>query len=272
MSDPKEPNYFARHLSLGRVRGDSFHTNFDRYLALFEEAGSEHLAVGEASTRYLRSPQALRDIRKFAPGARIIVQLRNPLEMARSWHAQKLWEGQETEPDFERAWRLQPEREEGHNLPRSLRASDALLYEKVASLGTQLERLLDIFPRNQVLILFHDDLAADPRRVYEQTLDFLGAPSDGRRDFSVVNASREHRFPRLARRLRERPVWIDRAVTALGLRGRGLGAAFEKASAKARPADAFAPAFKQELIDTFAPEVARLVRITGRDLGSWIKD
>lgn len=271
VSEPKEPNYFARHLSVGRAWKDpeTYHTSLQRYLELFEGATHEHLAVGEASTRYLRSPQALRDIRTFQPDARIIVQVRNPLELAQSWHSQKLWEGQETEQDFIKAWGLQEERKQGRSLPRGLTASDALFYQHVASLGSQLESVLELFHRERVHVVFFDDMKRETRRTYEQVLAFLGVPCDGRNEFPVLNVGKRSRWPWLAERVRQRPGWTEPLVR--GLRTAGLAGAFRRASAVRDEREALPPDFQRELLDVFGPEIRKLERITGRDLRRWLE-
>lgn len=271
LSEPKEPNYFARHLSVGRAGADpdTHHTSLERYLELFSGATAEHLAVGEASTRYLRSPQALRDIRSFQPGARIIVQLRNPVELAQSWHSQKLWEGQETEASFLEAWKLQQERREGRSLPRGLTASDALLYEHVASLGSQLESVLGLFPSERVLVIFLDDMRREPQETYEQALEFLGVPSDGRSEFPLLNVGKRSRWPWLAEIVRNRPAWSEPLIR--GLRAAGLAGAFRKASAMRGEREALPPDFHRELLGVFAPEIDKLERITGRGLHDWLE-
>lgn len=274
VSNPKEPNYFARHLTVGpaRAQADSPQNSLERYLALFADATPNHLAVGDASTRYLRSRRALLELRQFAPGARIIVQLRNPIDLVRSWHSQKLLEGQEVEPDLRKAWSLQWKREEGRQLPPGLVAADALFYGQVASLGTQLESLFSIFPREQVGVLFHEDMVSDPRAFYEQALRFLCVPSDGRSDFPVLNAGRYHRWPRVEALIRRRPQELEWVISRLKLRELGLGRALRRFSTAADVRAPLAPEFRLELIDYFSPEVDKLEQLTRRDLRHWLKN
>src|SRR5438046_517218 len=68
ISDPKEPHYFAEDLGAHR-------TVFNRaeYNALFSAAGSQHLAVGEASAWYLHSSVALPKVKCEFPDIKLIV-------------------------------------------------------------------------------------------------------------------------------------------------------------------------------------------------------
>ena len=189
VTKPKEPSYFARSLltDWGARRSAAYQSDWDSYLQLFQPASDKQVRRGEATTRYLRCEAALREIKTSCPEARLIAMLRDPVAMVESWHAQKLWEKQETEPVLERAWRLEESRRRGENLPARLKATDALFYSQVARLGSQVERLLEIFPREQVHLVLLDDLHRDPLQVYRGALQFLGVPYDDRTDFAVHN-------------------------------------------------------------------------------------
>jgi len=102
MSPNKEPRYFATDMPelINRVATEA------EYLSLFEKAELQHLAVGEASTQYIFSQDAIPNIRDFDPQARLIVTLRNPVEMAPSAHSEARFWFFEDEADFEAAWLL----------------------------------------------------------------------------------------------------------------------------------------------------------------------
>ena len=245
ITNVKEPSYFARSMvtEWEAKRSAAYQLDLDSYLQLFQPATDEQTRRGEATTRYLRSETALREIKTLCPDARLIVMLRDPVAMVESWHAQKLWERQETEPVFESAWRLEESRRRGDDLPRRLKATDALFYSQIARLGTQVERLLQIFPQEQVRLILLDDLVRDARRVYQDTLQFLGIPDDGRTNFAVHNPRRR--------------LIANRVLSALHL------------ASPRMPTGNTSPAFAIELRRSFAPEVAKLERILGRDLSAW---
>lgn len=268
MCSLKEPHYFATDFPrYPRI------TREDEYLRLFRSCTEEHAAVGEASVWYLYSTEAARNMRAFAPAARIIVMLRNPVDLIHSMHQQALYNFNEDEPDFERAWRLQEARKRGEHIPRGCRAEQILQYGDVGALGTQLRRLLAIFPREQVLSLFFDDLLEDPASVYEATLRFLGVESDGRRDFPRVNAAKTHRLAWLGwlTQVPPRPV-VDAARFArrhLGLDVNPLLARLRRLNETACPRPPIPHMLRHELVETFRPEVLLLEELTGRDLSDW---
>jgi hypothetical protein len=244
VTTPKEPCYFSRSLTTDREQRGSkaCHRTLEGYLHLFDRAKEQHRLRGDATTRNLRCEPALLEIKALVPEARLIVMLRDPTEMVPSWHAQKLHERQEVEGDLERAWRLEESRCRGEGLPPRLKATDAFQYSQVAQLGTQVERLLEIFPREQVHAIFMDDLRQDPRSVYLRTLEFLGLADDGRQDFEVHNKRRMSR---------------GGILSAVGLRKSQL------------PTTRISPQFEAELRRHFVSEVEKLERILGRDLRSW---
>ena len=166
VSTPKEPHYFCDDFDYYYAPGQRTE---EHYLRLFEEAGDAHLAVGEASVWYLYSHTAARRIMEFDPAARVIVMVRNPVELVPSLHSQLRYMLDEVEPDPARAWELQAARARGEGLPATVRVPEFLQYGEAARLGAQVRRVLDTVPREQVKVLVFDDLRADtgdglPRR------------------------------------------------------------------------------------------------------------
>jgi hypothetical protein len=82
----------------------------DRYEDLFRGAHEQHIAIGEASTFYLSSSNAVTNIIRYQPDARFIVMVRNLVEMAQSYHAEMVLRGAESVEDFFAAWSLQKDR------------------------------------------------------------------------------------------------------------------------------------------------------------------
>jgi hypothetical protein len=169
ITDPKEPMFFNSDVGFLTISAR------ESYEALFSRAGEEHIAVGEASTWYLWSKEAVPNILQYAPGARFIAMLRFPPEMAMSLHAQECGGGEDVS-DFVKAWNLQPERAKGHFLPAFCRAPDLYQYGERCSIGTQLERLLRNIPATKVLILFLEEMAAEPVGQWQRVLRFLELP------------------------------------------------------------------------------------------------
>lgn len=257
MSSPKEPNFFCEDLPDTRAV-----TSLDDYLELFPTEDPPPV-VGEASTWYLYSNVALRKIRRFNPDARVCAMVRNPVELAYSLHSQLVFNQIETEEDFEEAWRLQSERRE-----RSF-----LQYEEVASIGTQVEELFEVFPEDQSEVVLLDDFAEATRTVYRRVLDHAGVAPDDRESFPVLNRNKESRSSWLSRFIRETPPPVVRAVRLvkelLSVEKLGILKKLRSANTRERERPPLRQGFRKELVEVFRPEIRKLEDLLDRDLGGW---
>ncbi|WP_145370072.1 sulfotransferase family protein [Maioricimonas rarisocia] len=265
MSPVKEPHFFCDDLS---DRAREIRTR-DAYLQLFREAGPEHSVLGEASVLYLASTTALRRIREFREDARIVVMVRNPIEIAAAYHATMYFAGDENEPRFERAWELQDERAAGRKMPPLCRDPLVLQYRQIASLGTQLQRARGVFPMNQLKVLVFDDFRNDPGAVYEELLRFLQLPSDGRVDFPRVNerfAPRSSLLARLTHRY-----WIPEPVRRVGRRFglHHLHLKLRMMNMRAAHRPEVTPELRSRLAEDFRDEISLLSELLGRNLEHW---
>ena len=273
MTEPKEPNFFNRDLDYYNL-GDP--DSLDGYLQLYADAREKETIRGEASVWYLLSKAAAKRIHTYAPEARLVAMVRDPVEVAHSLHAQLLYTHDEDEPDFETAWQRQAERAAGRMIPKTCRQPAFLQYGEVASVTSQLERFLEVFSREQLKIIVFDDFKSDTRSVYRSVLAHLGAEDDGRTDFSPVNESKVHRRAWLAR-LTQRPPrilfapWMS-AKRALGLSDARLLARLRAANVEQRRREPIRPEFEADLRRYFADEVERLGQLLKRDLSSWTRD
>ena len=263
MCRPKEPRFFDTDLKVpGRPRSVA------QYESLFRLARREHQAVGEGSSGYLMSKDAVPAILRYCPSARFIVCLRNPVEMALSVHAHLFRAGMETEGKFERAWALQAHRKRGQCLPPLCHDAQLLQYGNVCTLGRQMERLFGLVPRERVLCILLDDMSNDPGREYLRALALLGVGDDRRRDFPTKNVRRLPRSPLLAQ-----AVYAVRLAKAslFGIHpGTGLGAAFQKCSSRAPESRTVPPQIKAELQAYFKQDIELLGRLLQRDLSHWL--
>lgn len=251
MSPVKEPHFYSTDLANGFV------TSRRHYENLFKAVREDHLAIGEASTWYLLSREAIPAIEREQPGARYIVMTRHPVEMAHSLYHHNVRVLHEDQPSFEQAWRLQQQRANGIKVPRSCVEPAFLQYQAACSLGSQLERLYEQVAAERVLHVPLADLQKEPRRAYRRVLDFLGVPDDERAIFLPANEARGHRSATLQKLLR----LGGRARLALGIhRGLGLGRVNERAQHK----EMLSKEFAAELARALEDESKRLDAITKR--------
>ncbi len=275
MTYPKEPQYFVRHIYAhhGPDGPPSHRVSEDAYLGLYDNAGAEHIAVGEATAIYLQSKRAMQDLFAFNSSAKIIAMIRQPIELARSWHGQELREREEVEYDFETAWRLQGVRSQGEALDHRPQRPSLLQYRQIASVGSQLETLLEIFPCGQVKINLLEDMAINPAKTYRDNLDFLGVPNDGRSDFPVVKPSKVVKSQTVGRALNDTPKSFMAPYLVLkrsmGLEARSLGLRRWLRERLAVRRLTISGSLDSELAAYFEPEITKVEHILGRRLPEW---
>lgn len=274
MSGVKELNYFATDFP--NVQKITFKSVED-YHGVFAKAGGQHLGVGEASPFYLFSKVAFRNMIEYDPAARVILTLRHPVEFIESYHRLNLSLLREDEPDLAKAWDLQEPRRQGQHIPPSARQPELLMYGDLGRFGNYIERLYAIFPREQVKIFLFDDLRTDTRAVYEQTLAFIGVPSDGRQEFPQINANFENRSKVLARLFHPPQPVYQAFVKFIGLFGPGFMEKvsifynrLERLNTTRATRTTLDPALRARMLEHFSPDIKKLSGLIGRDLSGWL--
>jgi len=115
----QHPQVFMAHLKELHFFGTDVRyparPTLDQYLLHFAKA-REELRVGEASTSYLFSQSAAQEIRAFNPAARIVIMLRNPVDMMYSLHSEMLYWLNEDIEDFEAALEAEEKRKVVENI------------------------------------------------------------------------------------------------------------------------------------------------------------
>lgn len=145
MPTTKEPHFFGRDLP---ILPHTCVRNASKYRELFADAGNAK-RIGEASVWYLYSKQASREIHEFNPSARILISLRNPVDMLYSLHGQFLRSAREEILDFEEALAAEDDRRKGRRIPKTARFPQSLLYTQVVSFTGQVERYFEKFGRER---------------------------------------------------------------------------------------------------------------------------
>jgi hypothetical protein len=226
-------NYLAQHPQVIpplRKEVHFFDVNYSRgeswYRANFGRAGEPGLNF-ESSPYYLYHPLAPERASRMVPQARLIVLVRDPVRRAYShyWHERD--KGRET-LSFEDAVAAEPDRI-GIDAERLARgeievsaAHQHCSYLARGRYAEQIGRWLQFYPREQLLCLRFEDLAADPLAVLNQSLAYLGLPAMASARLEARNTRKYPPIaPATAERLRQYFEPHNRALEAL--LGRPLG-------------------------------------------------
>lgn len=267
MSPKKEPNFFGADLQFRAPR-----IREDQYLALFADAADKKYR-GEASVSYLLSGTAAAEIRAYAPEARIVIVVRNPIEVMQARHAQNLITGVENIDRLERALAAEAERRRGKRVPKEAGVVDWLFYREWVNFTDQIKRYQRAFPKEQIFLGIYDDLRRDPASFYQSVLEFLQLPGHAPARLAHVNPRRRIRSHTLHRLLMSKTSMTTRLARTLMpsplVRG-AIASALMKANIEPETQKAMPIALKRKLQSELAGEVRTLGELLGRDLSHWL--
>ena len=149
----------------------------------FESEHGRPFLTGEASPSYISNPRVPERMRKLLPEVKLIAVLRNPVDRAYSQFQMSRRQGLEEFASFEEAAAAEEERlrPELARLAADPRYNSwnfgTWSYLARSRYAEQVERWLNVFPREQLLFLKAEDLFAHPERTLEIAYDFLGLPA-----------------------------------------------------------------------------------------------
>lgn len=247
ISDPKEVDFFSYY--------------FDRGYRWYEEHFAEVPGARvyfESSPSYFHDPRSPARARAYREDLKVLALLRDPVKRAFSNHLHEIIKGHIPSCPFEEGLENNP------------------AYLEQGLYATHLGRWLDAFPREQVKVLFAEEISADPGAAAADVFSFLGV--DPTFDSAILherrNESDRARLPALRKGLRAGGDWMRR---------RGLEATL--ARIKASPAvSGVLKANRVEIRDEipkmrpetaarleafFAPEMETLRRMLGRSALPW---
>ena len=238
-----EIHYFSRE----------YHRGTDWYCGRFPQPGENQL-VGEKSNSYLETHEAAARIHAALPHAKLIAQLRNPIERAYSDYCM-LYRRGDVGPDIE------------HYLdPRNAKESRFLkggLYHR------QLSGYLEHFPAAHMLILLYEDAKSSPAAQLASVRSFLGlAALDS--PLHVGERVKDKTTPVISPALRRylRPL---KPVVA-PLRSRRSFKALRALVARPLKYPPLTTDLRESLIDYYDAEMKLLGKLLARDLSKWLKD
>jgi len=284
LSPIKEPHYFSKDIDVNQFKkefahnklqdidkyteGDmakEFHAAFVRdeaqYLRLFSKAGS-HKAIGELSTSYLYSKVAAEEIKKINPSCKIIICLRNPIERAWSHYRMNLWTGNSNEFDFYKALL-----EDEHHLPKVW--GNAHLYVDIGKYSAQVKRYLDAFGRDNVRILFSEDLRQNTDATIKDLYAFIGVDPQFKPDtsehYNEVYTPKYKNITWFLNRSGIRP--LLKRISPKGLKKMVVQLLYRNKSDKGNMSDEARRYLHEQLDD----DIRALEKLLNKDLSAWLK-
>lgn len=244
------------------------------YLAnCFGHCGDSDEMVGEGSTLYFYSCEAIPNILKFSPDARFIVMLRNPVDMIYALHAQRILGLEEDVRDFELAWALCENRQSGLDIPKHCKDPRLVDYKALGKLGANMARISSQVPQGRLKVILFEDLALDARSIYRGVLEFLGVEDDGQSVFPHVNASKKVRSLLLHTISQKPPACavrvLSRMKAMLGVERLGMLSRMRGWNVVHEPRQPLSIGMRKVLLEEYSEDIDRLALILNRDLSHW---
>ena len=157
------------------------------YYRVFSKVKNE-TAIGEASTCYLYDKASPNLIIDALGPIKIIIILRNPVDMAYSLYNHELRKEGETIDSFETALRIEGERYSSDLFQKQCYGWHANYYYFNRGLYyDQVRRYFNIFGKQNVKILLFDNLIIDPVKLSQLTYRFLGVDTNFLPEIKIHN-------------------------------------------------------------------------------------
>ena len=175
-------DFLAQHPQIALLRDQALHF-FDKeehfadkpdYKVLVEnfDPGRHWKVAGEVTADYLYYPRALERIAAYNPNMKIIISLRNPTERAFSqWNMRR--EKNQEPLEFIEALK----RDEEIGISKNPRGN---AYIARSLYAPQLEKVLALFPLEQVFVIKYEAFRADPCPIVNDLFAFLGVSGQSR--------------------------------------------------------------------------------------------
>ncbi|MFM7213397.1 MAG: sulfotransferase family protein [Verrucomicrobiota bacterium] len=259
MSRVKELYHFSPDLRIPPLSDEGYLEQF--------RPGTESRWRGESTPLYMVSTVAAERMARFSPSARIVILLREPVEMMHALHGQHLADSVPSHRDFETELRLQEEarrRGESKSVPGFLRMPWLL---EVADYASQIRRFRDHFPAAQIRVILFDEFIKDPEETHARLLEWLGLESQEVGEVPRMGSNRLHVDPWIVRMVRS----VSPITQVLRRIVPGpvdwLAECIRRAGSRSLPP--LDPADHIRLQNEFFPDFTELETLIGRSLEHW---
>lgn len=264
---PKELHFFGEDLKIKNHFND-----IEKYKSYFSNAAQK--AKGEASVWYLYSQSAPQEIKSLAGDAKIIICLRNPVDMIYSLHGETIYNGYETESDFEKALTLEYGRKSGLNIPSSATFVQCLLYKENGLYSKHIQRWQEAFGKENVLIILLDDLHKNALDSTNKALEFLGLNELPELNNEVQNEAKDFASLGLHQKFKSAKNWEKNLIRLLipskKIRERFLNKIYQ-ANIKKTVKKTMSTELRNKLTQFFVEDIKATEKLIDRNLNHWMK-
>lgn len=191
----KEVHFFDENFGKGLNWYRRFFPTIAHKIADLTVHKKETMLTGEASPYYMFHPLAAKRIAATVPRIKLVAMLRNPATRAYSHYQHEVRAGDEPLSSFAEAIAREKERLQGEKEKVLAEAQyNSFNYRHYSYLARgiyadQLENWFTFFPREQIFIIASEEFYANPARIYQETLEFLGLPHFELKSYGKYNTN-----------------------------------------------------------------------------------
>lgn len=241
---------------------EKYNQGISFYASYFSDCPDDKLQ-GEFSPRYFFSPEVPRRIKKHFPETKLICCLRNPIEKTYSLYNMKKSYDSLPHKSFE-------------EFVRDKRYFNRGFYYE------PMKRFLELFPRDNVLILIYEEIEKNPRAFMQKIFEFLEVDKDFVPELTTSRYNAvKHKFgfkrglsivfSKVKRNFFMKFSWGRKFI--FWLEKKGITHQIEhfliKSSNKTKEKDDMPVEIKEYLYDSFLSNIEKLEKLINKDLSIW---
>jgi hypothetical protein len=241
------------------------------YESMYEGAGASKYLL-DASPLYIKSTSFIHEIQAEVDNPKIIVMLRNPIELVYSLFFQLKYNREENAKDFPAALSLQEDRKNNPVLTSEFLFPINAQYFEVGKNCQQVIKLIEVFGIKNVHIVLFDDLKENSAQEYKKILEFLELPDVEPESYKIVNPHKVSRTKSLNKLATSPPKWMG-ALSSIFLSKETrwkIRQYIKNKNTIYTTREKMTGASKKQLTQVFREEIESLSTLLDRDLSHWI--
>jgi len=258
MSVPKEVHYFNDKLAYRNTLMEKNYSKGIGWYKMYFNHCPNHKVKGEITPRYSNDPFVPERIKNHNKDIKIIYCLRNPVDRIESHYNFCKYFVQNEDRSIQQA------------------VTEETEFIEMSLYFRNLSRFLECFPKEQILLVWFDDIQKRPEVLIREVYTFLGVNPD----FQPSNLHEKSNQARISqiKGLQEFIRKTQYKLIALGFSGligtikrAGVGNLVGKLNSKPLQKDRVPPDLKQYIQDNVRADVLQLQAWSGRDLSHWLQ-
>jgi len=242
-----------------KVKGTHFFSHrFDKGIKWYEshfENCQRGKVIGEVSPLYLGNEDAAGNIYSVLPGVKLIACLRDPMSSVWSHYLRQLRQGH-TKKIFSEAIKEDPSIYRYH-----------LHYQN-------LKKYMNYFSKNQLLVVFYDDIQTQPQGLFQTIFQFIGVDTEfkTKNEGKRINPAKYMRFPAIAKLLHNIRWWLrDNKMYGIINMVKKVGLVKLFFGEGAPQNVDFGSEYQALIRDLCYEDIRSLEKLTERNLSHWLK-